>query len=339
MPSGGSGPTFGRVHPKQGGRHEDPSDHRDRGHRDCRRSSRPALRAQRDRRRRRPGRRRLRAAADDGEPPTRRPGSPRGARPVQLWRGPARGDGVPSTRGRRASGRGVGARQRRAASALVRAARRVLPAGRDRILLLRQARRRRVRGQLLPGRARPLQSRHGRRCRSRRSPACVAIRRPCAGGLRRRERGGVDRAAGGGGVRRRRLRRDREPRRAAARARGALRAGDRWSRGHLAASLGSRDRVLEAVRLRPHAVSRTPRRPGAVALRRRRPQRARRPEHGAAALAQAEVRQGLDDRRLPRRRHGLFDDPPTDPRAVPTAEAWVRRHVVVRPERTQPATS
>ena len=37
--------------------------------------------------------------------------------------------------------------------------------------------------------------------------------------------------------------------------------------------------------------------------------------------------------------HGLFDDPSTDPRAVPTAEAWVRRHVVVRPQRTQPATS
>src|SRR5439155_11624692 len=26
--------------------------------------------------------------------------------------------------------------------------------------------------------------------------------------------------------------------------------------------------------------------------------------------------------------HGLFDEPPTDPRAAPTAEAWVRRHVV-----------
>ena len=25
--------------------------------------------------------------------------------------------------------------------------------------------------------------------------------------------------------------------------------------------------------------------------------------------------------------HGLFDDPPTDPRAAPTAEAWVRDHV------------
>ena len=37
--------------------------------------------------------------------------------------------------------------------------------------------------------------------------------------------------------------------------------------------------------------------------------------------------------------HGLFDDPPTDPRAVPTAEAWVRRHVVVRAARTHPATS
>jgi dipeptidyl aminopeptidase/acylaminoacyl peptidase len=37
--------------------------------------------------------------------------------------------------------------------------------------------------------------------------------------------------------------------------------------------------------------------------------------------------------------HGLFDDPPTDPRAVPTAEAWVRRHVVVRAQRIEPATS
>jgi hypothetical protein len=27
--------------------------------------------------------------------------------------------------------------------------------------------------------------------------------------------------------------------------------------------------------------------------------------------------------------HGLFDSPPTDPRAAPTAEAWVRRHVRV----------
>ena len=25
--------------------------------------------------------------------------------------------------------------------------------------------------------------------------------------------------------------------------------------------------------------------------------------------------------------HGLFDEPPTDPRAAPTAEAWVRDHV------------
>ena len=25
--------------------------------------------------------------------------------------------------------------------------------------------------------------------------------------------------------------------------------------------------------------------------------------------------------------HGLFDSPPTDPRAAPLAEAWVRRHV------------
>jgi hypothetical protein len=25
--------------------------------------------------------------------------------------------------------------------------------------------------------------------------------------------------------------------------------------------------------------------------------------------------------------HGLFDEPPTDPRAAPIAEAWVRRHV------------
>ena len=64
----------------------------------------------------------------------------------------------------------------------------------------------------------------------------------------------------------------------------------------------SRDRVVEAVRLRSDTVPRTPRRPCAVALRRRRPQRASHPEPGAAALAQAEVRQGLDDRRLPRRR-------------------------------------
>ena len=28
--------------------------------------------------------------------------------------------------------------------------------------------------------------------------------------------------------------------------------------------------------------------------------------------------------------HGLLDDPPTDPRAAPTAEAWVRAHVEVR---------
>ena len=212
-------------------------------------------------------------------------------------------------------------------------------AGRDRILLLRQARRRRVRGQLLSGRARPLQSRHGRRCRSSRSPACVAIRRPCAGGIRRRERGGVDSAAGGGGVRRRRVRRDREPRGAAAQNRGAIRARDRWSRGHLAASLGSRDRVLAADRLRP-----TPslEHLDAPALwlfgggDRNVP-----PVQSVALLHSLKRKYGKDWTivAFPGAGHGLFDDPPTDPRAVPTAEAWVRRHVVVRPERTQPATS
>ena len=37
--------------------------------------------------------------------------------------------------------------------------------------------------------------------------------------------------------------------------------------------------------------------------------------------------------------HGLFDDPPTDPRALPTAEEWIARHVVVRTRRIEPTTS
>ena len=62
------------------------------------------------------------------------------------------------------------------------------------------------------------------------------------------------------------------------------------------------DPVVAPVRLRPGSVPRAARRPRALALRRRGPQRPGGDERRGAAADREATRQGLDDRRLPRRR-------------------------------------
>jgi hypothetical protein len=58
------------------------------------------------------------------------------------------------------------------------------------------------------------------------------------------------------------------------------------------------------------------------------------PVRSVARLRSIKQRQGKDWTIVvfPGAGHGLFDEPPTDPRAIPTAEAWVRDHVDVRGE-------
>ena len=53
----------------------------------------------------------------------------------------------------------------------------------------------------------------------------------------------------------------------------------------------------------------------------------------AEALRRIEKRRGKDWTIVvfPGAGHGLLDDPPTDPRAAPLAEAWIRRQVGIRP--------
>ena len=53
------------------------------------------------------------------------------------------------------------------------------------------------------------------------------------------------------------------------------------------------------------------------------------PVQGAALLRSIKRDRGKDWTIVlyPGAGHGLFDTPPTDPRATPAAEAWVRRHV------------
>ena len=99
-------------------------------------------------------------------------------------------------------------------------------------------------------------------------------------------------------------------------------------------STGEIERQLPSwkhVRLRPHPVPRAPRRPRTLALRRRRPQRAT-TSSSVARLRSIKQHRSKDWTIVvyPGAGHGLFDDPPTDPRAAPTAEAWVRDHVVRR---------
>ena len=55
------------------------------------------------------------------------------------------------------------------------------------------------------------------------------------------------------------------------------------------------------------------------------------PLHSVARLRSIKQHRGKDWTIVvyPGAGHGLFDDPPTDPRAAPTAEAWVRDHVEV----------
>jgi pimeloyl-ACP methyl ester carboxylesterase len=52
---------------------------------------------------------------------------------------------------------------------------------------------------------------------------------------------------------------------------------------------------------------------------------------GSEALRQIQERRGKDWKIVvfPGAGHGLLDDPPTDPRAAPLAEAWIRRQVDV----------
>ena len=341
MRVGGAGPTFGRVPERRKRHEEDPPDHVPRPSSRSR-SARPACS--------------LALGAfggsidDPAVAPCLRPPTtvepPRVvldhrevARPLHLQRRAARGDAVPPAAAGAASGRRVGARQRRTASALLRAAGRVIRRGRDRVLLLRQARRRRVGGQLLPGRARPLQPRHRRRGRRDRGRPLLVERRRRAGRLRRRERSRLDRAARGRGVGARRVHRAREPRRAPAQPRRAVRARGGGAATEHRRRARAADPLLEAVRLRPDAVPRAPRRPGALALRRRRPQRARAPQRRAARSIKQQRSKDWTIVIFPGAGHGLLRRPAHRPARRTTAEAWIRRHVVVRPERTQPATS
>ena len=242
----------------------------------ARRGRRPAVHAQRNRRLRRRSGRRLMPAA----PAARRCRSARRARSPRSHLSASQCSGarlagtlfLPLTRRVRTPHRRLAPRQRRTTTALLWAACRLVCPRRDCRLLVRQARRWRVGGQLLSGRARPLQPRHRGRCRCSRSSTSSASSTG-AGGLRRSERGGLDSAAGGGGVWGVAF--------VAIASAGVLRHGivarfeqETGGTEGTQRALGSRDRVLESLRLRSHAVSRTPRRPGAVAVRRRRPQRA-----------------------------------------------------------------
>ena len=253
------------------------------------------------------------------------------------------GHALPPAPARPTSRRRLGARQRRAAAALLRAAGGVVRRRRDRVLLLRQARRRRVGGRLLPRRARPLQPRH-RRCgrRDRGRPLLLSRgRRP--GGLRRRERSRLDRPACGRGIDARRVHRARQPRRAPAQPRRALRA-----RGSTAAGAPARSSSGSPPGSRPAS---TPPRSSSASTS---------PRSGSSAAPTATSRRSTASRGsgrsnsdnskdwtiivYPGAGHGLFDDPPTDPRAAPTAEAWVRDHtarresqdVTARPNQTRP---
>jgi transposase len=101
--------------------------------------------------------------------------------------------------------------KRRGAAALLRPACRGLHPRWDRVLFVRQARGRRVGGEVLPRCLRSLQPRHSGRggCRRRHPP--TARDRPGPGRLPRSERSRMGCAAGSGDLEARRVRRDRQP--------------------------------------------------------------------------------------------------------------------------------
>ena len=221
---------------------------------------------------------------------------------------------------------------------------RVIRRGRDRLLLLRQARRRRVGGRLLPGRARPLQPRHRRRGRRDRGrPLLVSRRRaPRWASSARAQPAGSPRA---------------RPRNRAHVAFIAL-----ASPGVLQHSLvarfeqeatggGSTGEIEQRLpSWKPSGYDPTPflERLDVPAL-----WLFGGADRNVPAAPQRRAGSGRSNSTrnkdwtiivYPGAGHGLFDDPPTDPRAAPTAEAWVRDHVArresqdvtARPNKTRP---
>ena len=174
--------------------------------------------------------------------------SPRGRGPLHLQRQPAGRDAVPATEHRPTCGSRLVTRKRRGAATLVRPARRLLRRGWDRVLLLRQARRWRVGGEVLPGRLRSLQPRDGGR--GRRGPP-IAADRPEPRRVPRSQRSRVGRTKGGRGLKARRLSRPCQPRRPATQHRGEFRAVRRRKHEHQAATVEAGEVSTPVPKLRP----------------------------------------------------------------------------------------